>query len=303
MQADDDPVVVWGQPAAHFCLGQHQSLAAELVSDLPVPVIRRPLGGGGVWLDRQQICWVLIAPRGRLPSRPADWYEYALAPMLAVYAGMGWDACLVEQDVWLHGKKLAGSGAATIGNAGLIGASFLLHFPVDEFVQLIAAPSAGYRDWLRTALATAMTSWSDYAEPPSVAWLSLMFRRAGATWFDWRWEQAMLTLDERVARDEYRPELLAEAGRAKRLVAHGIKIHARSFLTEQDFGGDSVRVLTHHREITRLAISTAPHLPEAVLMGIANTEQAISAQLAAYLSSDVAQLWAQRILLTAYFPE
>ena len=299
----DDPVVVWGMPAAHFCLGQHQSAVAELIEHPAVPVIRRPLGGGGVWLDRHQACVVLVAPRDFFPARPDAWYAHALAPMLQVYHEMGWAASLVQQDVWLDAKKLAGSGAASIGVAGLVGSSFLLKFPALEFAQLIDAPSATFRLWLNDALQAAITSWSDHAAMPDLAWLSLVYRRAAAGLFGWRWEQALLRDDERAARDEYHAELIPDHDRQTRHVPYGIKIRAQSYLTERNFDGASVRVLTHGRRVARIALSALPQLPEQALLDAVMTLPALGAILQAWLSPDEAQLWAQRILATAYLDE
>ncbi|MEQ1669000.1 MAG: hypothetical protein ABL868_11155 [Sulfuriferula sp.] len=303
MQAGDDPVLVWGQPAAHFCLGQHQSIAAELIAEVDVPVIRRPLGGGGVWLDRNQVCLVLVAPRDFFPQRPQDWYAHTLAPMLQVYAEMGWQASLVGQDVSLNGKKLAGTGAASIGVAGLVGTSFLLKFPIDEFTRLIAVPSDGYRVWLADALRLRVTTWSDHAELPELAWLSLVYRRAAAGIFDWRWEQALLREDERAAREDCRAELIPEADKASKLIPYGIKINALSFLTERDFESGWVRVCTDGKAIARVALSAIAGLPEYALQEVTPTQAAISDKLSQFVAGNDAQLWAQRILMTAYFAE
>ncbi|MFA5170919.1 MAG: hypothetical protein WC426_05065 [Sulfuriferula sp.] len=303
MRAGDDPVLIWGQPAAHFCLGQHQSIAAELVADVPVPVIRRPLGGGGVWLDRNQVCLVLVAPRDFFPTHTHAWYAHVLSPMLQVYAEMGWETALVGQDVWFNGKKLAGTGAASIGEAGLVGTSFLLKFPVQAFTQLIASPSAGFREWLEVALQASLTTWSDYADVPELAWLSLVYRRAAAGIFDWRWEQARLRDDERDAREEYRAELIPDADRQAKLIPYGIKINARTYLTEREFDGDWVRILTHDKVIVRIALSVAPDLPEQACIEITPTLAALTNRLNQLVTSVDAHLWAQRILLTAYFAE
>ena len=301
MQSGDDPVMVWGTPAAHFCLGQHQSAAVELIANPQIPIIRRPLGGGGVWLDQHQACMVLIAPRDFFPSRTDAWYAHALEPMLQVYREMGWTVSLVEQDVWLGGKKIAGSGAATIGAAGVVGTSFLLKFPVDEFTQQIAAPSAAYRSWLNDALRNAITTWSEHAPMPELPWLSLVYRRAASGVFGWRWEQALLREDECAARDDYRAELIPEHDTPRKLVPHGIKINAQCFLTEQHFDEAWVRVLSQGQSIARIAISHLPQLPEQHLLDCALTETAISTALLDYLSDSVVRLWAQRILATAYF--
>ena len=303
MQPGDDPVVVWGMPAAHFCLGQHQSALAELIEHPQVPVIRRPLGGGGVWLDSHQACVVLVAPREFFPVRPQHWYAHGLAPILQVYREMGWAVTLVQQDIWFNSKKLAGSGAASIGAAGLVGTSFLLKFPIVEFARLIASPSAGFRLWLQDALQDAISSWSDYAAIPDLAWLSLVYRRAATSLFGWRWAQALLRDDERSARDAFHDELIPERDRQARQVPYGIKIRAQCYLTERNFNAVSVRVLTLGQHIGRVALSSLPQLPERALSATASTPTGLRAVLQAYLPGAEAEVLAQQILATAFFEE
>lgn len=302
MRPQDDPVLVWGWPEAHICLGQHQSAMAELESGHGLTVVRRPLGGGGVWIDRSQACLVLVAPRGFFPVRTADWYGHALAPLLDVYADMGWPVRRVGQDVWLHQRKLAGSGAATIGDAGLVGSSFLLDFPYDAFAAAVAAPSPGFRDWLREALRSQMTSWAEQGSVPDPAWLSLHFRRAAATRFGWRWEQALLRDDERAAREAWREDVVSdEMLPVRRRVRDGIKLRAGCFLAERQFGADTVRVLTRDGQLERIAVSACPQLPESALAQAGVSPEALAATLACWMSPGEAARRAQQVLETACF--
>jgi lipoate-protein ligase A len=87
------PVVVWGRARPHLCLGQSQGLC-EVAPDIEVPVVRRPLGGGAVWVDEHQYCYALIMPCAAVPRRPADWFAWALAPARCTLAGFGLPARL-----------------------------------------------------------------------------------------------------------------------------------------------------------------------------------------------------------------
>jgi lipoate-protein ligase A len=301
MQPGDLPVVVWGRPEAHLCLGQHQSAALELTPDCGVPVVRRPLGGGGVWLDSNQACVVLIAPLDSLPRRNTDWYVYALAPILQVYREAGMPVTLEAQDIWLHGRKLAGSGAATIGQAGLVGSSFLLRFPLEQFASRIATPSSDFQQWLVEALRTAITSWSEHTPLPDWAWLSMVYRRAANQAFGWRWHQSLLTEGERAARDGWRDELIPEHDSTTRLVPHGIKINASSFLTERHYDDGWVRVLTQGRRIVRVALSAATALPETCLRDVEPGVDSLGQSLLPYFNPAQASEWTLRILETAHF--
>lgn len=302
MQPGDLPVVVWGRPQPHICLGQHQSASVELnAAHGGVPIVRRPLGGGAVWLDTNQACVVLVAPRDFFPPRTVDWYAHALQALLQVYREAGMPAVLMQQDIWLYGRKLAGSGAATIGQAGLVGSSFMVDFAAAQFALRIAAPSAGFRLWLIDALRGALTSWSQHAARPDWEWLGMVYRRAATALYGWRWEQSILRDGECAARETWRTELIPDQEGHQRLVPNGLKINAASYLTERHYAEGWVRVLTQERSLKRVALAAVPGMPEAHLADLAPDESALRSVLAAYLAYDDAQCWAQRILQTAYF--
>ena len=126
----------------------------------------------------------------------------------------------------------------------------------------------------------------------------MVYRRAANNQFGWRWEQSLLREDERTASDEWRTELIPDHQGSVRMVPHGIKINAACYLTERQYDTGWVRVLTQERRVVRVALSVAPGLPETLLI---SEPDSIAAELATYLDSAAAQLWAQRITETAYF--
>lgn len=126
----------------------------------------------------------------------------------------------------------------------------------------------------------------------------MVYRRAANNQFGWRWEQSLLREDERAASDEWRAELIPDHQGGARMVPHGIKINAACYLTERQYGDDWVRVLTQGRNLARVALSVIPGLPETQF---ANESDSVAVELATYLDSAAASLWAQRITETAYF--
>ena len=303
MQANDAPVVVWGITDSHICLGQHQSLALEINQNINVPVLRRPLGGGGVWLDEHQVCVVLVAPRSWFPSRPSAWYAHALAPLLRVCRDAGLRVELHEQDVALYGAKLAGSGAATIAQAGLVGSSFVLQFPAAAFAAAVATPSDGFRTWLEQALRQNMTCWAEHTQVPDIDWLSMCYRRAAAMEYGWRWKQDVLRDDERTAREAWHEELQPDDLPIRKLVPYGIKVRAGCYLTEREWDGQRIRVLTKDGTIERLHLDNHPDIPESILASSGTSVAVIGEQLLAWCFAEQAQTYAGRILATAWFGE
>lgn len=243
MQATSQPVVVWGRTTDHLCLGQSQGWC-EVAPDVAVPVVRRLLGGGAVWIDAHQYCYALVAPRQFAPVVPAQWFGWGLEAARLTLQGFGLPARRVGADLWVRGRKIAGSGAATLGGAAVLASSFLMRFPHERFARAVSAPSPGYRRWLEAALHDAMTDWETEQTPPREDRLATSFRQTLSRTLGWRLEDDTLTASERTAIQEAREEISEPIEPGRRLTAGGIRLNHRTFLTETNRLGGRVRRLT-----------------------------------------------------------
>lgn len=249
------PVVMWGRARPHISLGQSQDPRVELSKGIDVPAIVRPLGGGAVWIDEDQWVFVLIAPRRYAPPRAADWFSWGLAPAVATFRFFGLAVERRAQDLWLEGRKIAGSGAAAIGGSAVLASSFLLAFPAARFARCIASPSAGFSEWLVEGLALAMTSWSEHRAPPPGRELRRVFAGAVEEALRWKLAADRLTRAERAARREALAEMAQAAaeGGGPRLVPGGIRLNAESVLTETCCNGRRMRQLIVRGAVVRRA--------------------------------------------------
>jgi lipoate-protein ligase A len=195
---DDPPVVLWARARAHVSLGQGQDRSL-LARGLTVPVVRRPLGGGCVWVDARQHVVILVAPLALAPRRPADWCGWALAPMAATYRAFGIPADIRGHDLWVRGRKIAGTGAATLGRTAVVASSFLMAFPAERFAHCIAGPSPGFGAWLRAGLDLAMTDWSREGTPPTGAELQRGYRKALRETLGWDARRGRISPEEDAA--------------------------------------------------------------------------------------------------------
>lgn len=249
---DAPPVVMWGRARPHVSLGQSQDRRAELVAGLDVPVVTRPLGGGTVWVDESQYCYVLIAPVGLAPKRPADWFAWGLAPAIETFRQFGVAVGRREQDLWCGGRKIAGSGAATITGCAVFASSFLLNFPAARFARCIAGPlsrgrgeTRAFERALTAALGHAMTDWASHQVPPPPAALQAAFCGAVELALHWQLTASTLNAAENHAREEALAEMTQPGASAAgvRLVANGLKLNAAILFTEKRQGRRVVREL------------------------------------------------------------
>lgn len=253
MHERSDPVLLWGRASAHVCLGQSQDAGRELSPAVDLPVVRRPLGGGTVWIDENQLVYALIMPLRRAPSRPADWSAWALRPAVATFRHFGLEVVQHHEDLWLGGRKIAGSGSATIGGSAVIASSFLLRFPRARFAACIAG-SPEFRGWLTEALASTLTDWSEHAPLRAEVQLRAIFYGAVGQLLGWRLQPAALSAAESAAIDGMMSDVHDDDCTSRRMHPDGIKLNADSHLVERDENGRRIRELVVRGALTRRAV-------------------------------------------------
>ena len=252
---DSAPVLLWARAPAHLCLGQSQSAACELVARPAVPVVRRLLGGGTVWIDEQQQVYVFIVPLCQAPRRPADWAAWGRRPAVATFRAFGLDVERRGEDLWLGGRKIAGSASATLGACAVFASSFLMRFPHERFAGCVAG-SAGFRGWLSAGLAATLTDWSSHGAVPAEARLRAEFLVAAGQIFGWGLQADAVRDDERAAIADAETDMRDDddEGCGMRAVPGGIKLNRDSRLVEREHNGRLLRELVVRGMVARRAV-------------------------------------------------
>lgn len=137
-------------PTLSFCrsrepyvgLGYHHPLSSldlEIVRRRGLPVIRRQIGGGAVWVDSDQLLFQLTLPAGDAPPAVARLYERCLGPAVDAFRALGLPAELRgPNDIAVQGRKVSGTGAGRIGGGVTVVGNVIFRFPHERMVEVLA---------------------------------------------------------------------------------------------------------------------------------------------------------------------
>ncbi len=155
MRPGAEPILSFCRPVEPYVgLGYHRSLA-EIDSGacrrLGLPVIRRQIGGGPVYLDQDQLFFQITLPADRAPARVDRLYELCLEPAVAAFRALGLDARrngandITVGDTETGARKLSGTGAGRIGDGVTVVGNVMLRFPHERMVEVLALPGSRLR--------------------------------------------------------------------------------------------------------------------------------------------------------------
>jgi len=137
----------------YVCIGFHQDAAQEIDLDFArnkhIPVFRREVGGGAVYLDGGQLFFQLILDPKRegVPQQKAEFYRKFLVPIIDTYRAFGVKAEYKPvNDIIANGRKVSGTGAAEINGMMVLVGNFILDFNYEMMSKLLRVPDEKFRD-------------------------------------------------------------------------------------------------------------------------------------------------------------
>jgi lipoate-protein ligase A len=138
----------------YVCIGFHQDLDQEVdlafCRERGVPVFRREVGGGAVFLDGRQLFFQLVLSR-KNPLAQGDkaaFYRRLLEPVALAYGDLGVPARYrpVNDLITAEGRKISGTGAAEIGDYLVLVGNLIADFDYETMVRVLRVPDEKYRD-------------------------------------------------------------------------------------------------------------------------------------------------------------
>lgn len=283
----------------YVCIGYHQDLQKEV--DLEycakhnLPVYRREVGGGAVYLDNGQLFTQWVFHREDLPASLEERFTLYIDPLVQTYRALGIPAEYRPiNDIHVQGKKIGGTGAAQMGIAEVMVGSLMFTFDKKTMAQVLKVPSEKMRDKVFESLEQYMTTMTEQlGYTPDRAMVKDLYLKKvsevlGAEIVEGEWteeEEAMAQeIDARFVSEEW----LYQKGR---LQQPGIKIHADVHLVEASFKarGGLIRVIVrlHQGRIDDVSLSGdftllpafAVGALEQSLRGVAATPETVKAKI------------------------
>jgi len=143
----------------YVCIGFHQDLKQEVDLDYcksnNIPVFRRDLGGGAVYLDGNQLFFQLILHRDNpvVPKRKERFYTTFIQPIINIYNQIGIPALFKPvNDVITGTRKISGTGVAEIGNCIVFVGNLIMDFNYEMMARVLKVPDEKFRDKVHRTL-------------------------------------------------------------------------------------------------------------------------------------------------------
>lgn len=153
MGPDDPNTIILCRPRRPYvCIGRHQELAKEVDLEAcrasSLPVMRREVGGGAVFLDDGQVFFQLVWQPKQVPAHIQEAFEYFARGPVDCYRNLGVSGAHFHpvNDLQVSGRKIGGLGAASIGGGFVFVGSIIMSFNAKAAASVLRIPDEKMRD-------------------------------------------------------------------------------------------------------------------------------------------------------------
>lgn len=228
-----DTIILVSPASPYVSVGFHQEVEREVdleyCRQAGLPVYRREVGGGAVYLDSHQLFVQWIFHQENLPETLENKFRFYIEPIVRTYRELGIEAYYRPvNDIHVAGRKIGGTGAARIGQAEILVGSFMFDFDRKVMCRVLRVSSEKMRDKVYQSLEQYMITMKDLlSELPPVEKVKEIYLNQVARYLNSEIEEGEMTPAElkeaeRLDRLFQSPEWIFQKGT---LLRPGIKIH------------------------------------------------------------------------------
>lgn len=160
-----EALVLVSPATPYVCIGYHQDATQEVDLEFchthQVPVFRREVGGGAVYLDGNQLFFHLVLREDNpvIPSSRKAFYKKFLQPIIDVHHGIGIPAEFKPvNDVIVGSRKISGTGVGEIGDCVVFVGNLILDFNCEMMAKVLKVPDEKFRDKVRKTIEENLTT-------------------------------------------------------------------------------------------------------------------------------------------------
>lgn len=158
--------LVFVSPASPYvCIGYHQDVKHEVDVEFckqnHIPIFRRKVGGGAVFLDGGQLFFHLILRENNplIPRSKNVFYKKFLQPIINVHHRIGIPAEYKPvNDIIVKAKKISGTGVGEIGDCIVFVGNLIIDFNYEMMSRVLNVPDEKFRDKVRKTIEDNLTT-------------------------------------------------------------------------------------------------------------------------------------------------
>ena len=203
MTEETPDTIIISQPSdTYVCLGYHQKLDhvfdRKVCNEKDIPILRRKVGGGGTYLDSNQLFYQCVFHQNRVPTDSKKVYEQMLTPVVNTLKHFFDVKAEIKgsHEVEINGKRIAGIGGGQIGDASIVVGNILFDFDFDTMASMWSVPNEQFREMANQAMKDHIITLDDIGSVVPMDKVANQLIEEYETYFNRKLNPGGMTIDE-----------------------------------------------------------------------------------------------------------